>query len=253
MVEAELSSVTLVQRSPTAILPFKYFKTLHQPRYNKDSDIEVSDRAEWGLPYPVLGVMSSMIFNNLYSKDPEPFDSLRKVGFESELPQTLKIHERAGGHYLDVGCSQKIIDGKIKAKKGDIESFTPTGLKFTDGSTLDADLIIFATGFIINIREEMEKIVGPEVGNLLEDNNGWDQEAEVRGGWKRHGRKCLPPAITDLSTLTCCQQTRQSGIRPETWGCPDCFPDSWHSRSKPILRERHLSHTPKPHELCVVG
>lgn len=194
MVEAELSSVTLVQRSPTAILPYKYFKTLHQPRYNKDSDIEVSDRAEWGLPFPVLGVMSSTIFKNLYSRDPEPFDSLRKVGFEAELPQILKIHERAGGHYLDVGCSQKIIDGKINAKKGDIESFTPTGLKFTDGSTLDADLIIFATGFNTNIREEMEKIVGPEVGNLLEDNNGWDKEAEVRGGWKRHGRKYLIPS-----------------------------------------------------------
>lgn len=195
MVEAELSSVTLVQRSPTAILPYKYFKTLHQPRYNKDSDIEVSDRAEWGLPFPILGVMSSTIFKNLYSKDPEPFDSLRKVGFEAELPQILKIHERAGGHYLDVGCSQKIIDGQIKAKKGDIESFTPTGLKFTDGTTLDADLIIFATGFNTNIREEMEKIVGPEVGNLLEDNNGWDKEAEVRGGWKRHGRKCLTPVV----------------------------------------------------------
>lgn len=191
MVAAELSSVTLVQRNPTAILPYKYFKTLHQPRYNKDSDIEVSDRAEWGLPFPILGVVSSVIFKNLYSKDPEPFDSLNKLGFAAELPQILKIHERAGGHYLDVGCSQKIIDGKIKAKRGDIESFTPTGLKFTDGSTLDADLIIFATGFNTNIREEIEKIVGPEVGNLLEDNNGWDKEAEVRGGWKRHGRKCL--------------------------------------------------------------
>ncbi|KAL2277858.1 hypothetical protein FJTKL_15147 [Diaporthe vaccinii] len=216
MVEAELSSVTLVQRSPTAILPYKYFKTLHQPRYNKDSEIEVSDRAEWGLPFPVLGVMSSTIFKNLYSKDPEPFDSLRKVGFEAELPQILKIHERAGGHYLDVGCSQKIIDGKINAKKGDIESFTPTGLKFTDGSTLDADLIIFATGFNTNIREEMEKIVGPEVGNLLEDNKGWDKEAEVRGGWKRHGlssfslqqlkiqRTVIKMALTSLIQFAAC-------------------------------------------------
>ncbi|KAL1877418.1 hypothetical protein Daus18300_002403 [Diaporthe australafricana] len=189
MVDAELSTVTMVQRSPTAILPFKYFKTLHQPRYNKEATIEESDRAEWGMPAPILGVVSSIIFKNLYSQDPEPFNGLGKVGFQAELPNVLKIHERAGGHYLDVGCSQKIIDGKIKVKGGEIESFTPTGLKCTDGSTLDADLIVFATGFNTNIREEMEKVVGPKVGILLEDNNGWDKEGETRGAWKRHGRK----------------------------------------------------------------
>lgn len=199
MVDAELSSVTLVQRSPTAILPYKYFKTLHQPRYNKDSNIEESDRAEWGMPAPILGVVSSTMFKKLYSQDPEPFDGLNKVGFRAELPNILKIHERSGGHYLDVGCSQKIIDGKVKVKGGEIESFTPTGLKFTDGSTLDSDLIVFATGFNTNIREEMEKIVGPEVGNLLEDNNGWDKEGETRGAWKRHGRKCqLSSYLTSL-------------------------------------------------------
>ena len=47
----------------------------------------------------------------------------------------------------DVGASQKIIDGKIKLKSdGPIASFTPTGLRFEDGSTLDADVILFATG-----------------------------------------------------------------------------------------------------------
>ncbi|KAK2604340.1 hypothetical protein N8I77_007281 [Diaporthe amygdali] len=198
MVDAELSSVTLVQRSPTAILPYKYFKTLHQPRYNKDSNIEESDRAEWGMPAPILRVVSSMIFKKLYSQDPEPFDGLNKVGFRAELPNILKIHERSGGHYLDVGCSQKIIDGKVKVKGGEIESFTPTGLKFTDGTTLDSDLIVFATGFNTNIREEMEKIVGPEVGNLLEDNNGWDKEGETRGAWKRHGHPAIWHTSGDL-------------------------------------------------------
>lgn len=191
MVNAELSSVTMAQRSPTAILPFKYSKTLQQPRYSKDANIEESYRAEWGKPAPILGVVSSMIFKKLYSQDPEPFNGLGKVGFQAELLNILKIHERAGGHYLDVTCSQKIIDGKIKVKEGEIEGFTPSGLKFTDGSTLDADLIVFTTGFNTNIREEMEKVVGPEVGSLLEDNNGWDKEGETRGGWKRHGRKCL--------------------------------------------------------------
>jgi len=41
-----------------------------------------------------------------------------------------------------------IIDGKIKLKSdGPIKRFTPTGLLFEDGSTLNADVILFATGY----------------------------------------------------------------------------------------------------------
>lgn len=50
---------------------------------------------------------------------------------------------------LDVGASQLIIDRKIKLKSdGPIKKFTPTGLLFEDGSTLDADVVIFATGSV---------------------------------------------------------------------------------------------------------
>lgn len=47
----------------------------------------------------------------------------------------------------DVGASQLIIDGKIKLKNdAQITRFTQTGLEFEDGSTLDADVVVFATG-----------------------------------------------------------------------------------------------------------
>ena len=47
----------------------------------------------------------------------------------------------------DVGASQLIIDGKIKLKNdAQIARFTQTGLEFEDGSTLDADVVVFATG-----------------------------------------------------------------------------------------------------------
>jgi len=55
------------------------------------------------------------------------------------------------GHRLtlstDVGASQLIIDGKIKLKNdAQIARFTQNGLEFEDGSTLDADAVVFATG-----------------------------------------------------------------------------------------------------------
>lgn len=55
-------------------------------------------------------------------------------------------------HILDVGGSQLIIDRKIKLKSdGPIKKFTPTGLLFEDGSTLDADVVVFATGSVFTL------------------------------------------------------------------------------------------------------
>ena len=49
---------------------------------------------------------------------------------------------------IDVGASQAIIDGKIKLKNdSQISRFTKSGLLFENGSTLDADVVIFATGY----------------------------------------------------------------------------------------------------------
>lgn len=43
-----------------------------------------------------------------------------------------------------------IVDGKIKIKSNtQIEKYTKTGIKFTDGSELDADVVVYATGFVL--------------------------------------------------------------------------------------------------------
>jgi hypothetical protein len=59
------------------------------------------------------------------------------------LPQNQYVFQ-----YLpDTGTSQHIINGDIKIKNGSaIECFTENGLRFVDGTELQADIIIFATG-----------------------------------------------------------------------------------------------------------
>ena len=53
---------------------------------------------------------------------------------------------------LDVGASQRIIDGKIKIKNGtQIERYTKTGIRFTDGSEIDADVVMYATGCVTTV------------------------------------------------------------------------------------------------------
>lgn len=70
---------------------------------------------------------------------------------------------------MDHGASAKIAAGKIKVKgKAIIDSFTATGLKFTDGSELDADLVVLATGFEKDMTVSAGRIVGDKIANQLE-------------------------------------------------------------------------------------
>lgn len=79
----------------------------------------------------------------------------------------MKYFQRGGGYYIDVGCSQLIIDGKIKVKQGqEIEEVKPHGLLFADGAELPADEIVFATGYE-NMRGTAGKIFGPELAERV--------------------------------------------------------------------------------------
>lgn len=63
-------------------------------------------------------------------------------------------------------------------------AYTPTGLEFSDGSTLDADVIVFFTGFEGSLRHTAASIVGWDIANKLEDYFGVDEEGEICGAWK---------------------------------------------------------------------
>lgn len=97
-------------------------------------------------------------------------DGLRKRGFKlnfgiHDSGLALLALSRARGFYIgtlmevprhlllthclaDTGGSQLIADGKIGLRSGpQIECFTEHGINFDDGSYLEADVVIFATGY----------------------------------------------------------------------------------------------------------
>ena len=54
----------------------------------------------------------------------------------------------------DVGASSLIADGLIKLKaESEIESFTQHGLKFKDGTEIQTDVVVFATGYGLFLTE----------------------------------------------------------------------------------------------------
>ena len=80
---------------------------------------------------------------------------------------------------------------QIKIKSDSLpQSFTSTGLRFADSSVVDADVVVFCTGFNSNMRTRIVPIVGQDVADRLDDTTGFDAEGELRSNWRQLGRKC---------------------------------------------------------------
>lgn len=80
-----------------------------------------------------------------------------------------------------------IIDGKIGLKNDSvIKEYTKTGLKFENGSTLDADLVVFATG-LGDGRDGLRKVLNEELGSKVKPIWGLGSDNEVRGVWRDIG------------------------------------------------------------------
>lgn len=88
--------------------------------------------------------------------------------------------------YPDVGAGEAICEGRIKVKSGtEVVSLDETGLNFADGSHLDADVIVYCTGFTKDTRGVIADIIGDKY--KLEGVWGLDKEGEIRGVFRPTG------------------------------------------------------------------
>jgi hypothetical protein len=69
-----------------------------------------------------------------------------------------------------------------------ISSVSQNSVTFTDGSTLPADIIIFATRYA-NGRTRTRQIFGDAVAEEIDPIWGFDKMGEIRGVWRRSGHE----------------------------------------------------------------
>jgi cation diffusion facilitator CzcD-associated flavoprotein CzcO len=231
MVKADFESVTLVQRSKTWVMPSSTFATLTDPVFNPHTPTEVSDRILMGYPIPVQRLIAMEGIRVCADTEPNPafFDKLEAQGFKTERYGDLwgLIYDREGGHFFDVGAGQLIADGKVKVKSDALPvAYNETGLNFADGSKIDADVVVFATGYKSDMRDCAKRIVGEEVAENLEDFWQCDGEGEPRGAWRDTGREC-----SDILQMTAKAnkfvQIPRSGILVTDTLLPGSVHDSW--------------------------
>lgn len=186
--------VTMVQRSSTCVISSKAILDIGlKGLYDEGGPpVEDADIAFWSIPAPILKGIQRDVTALQAEHDKELLAGLTKAGFKLDSGPDgaglfMKYFQRGGGYYIDVGASQLIVDGKIKIKQGqEIAAILPHGMQFADGSELEADEIIFATGYK-NMRSQARKIFGDELADGVKDVWGFDEEGELRTMWRKTG------------------------------------------------------------------
>ncbi|CZR63123.1 related to flavoprotein involved in K+ transport [Phialocephala subalpina] len=187
---------TMVQRSPTYVIPMSYL--LHPEGLGIYDYVpaEIGDAITQAGPLAVGGPLLGHAHAKLAAAEPERYVDLAKAGFQvtncTQSDLVAHLVDRCGGHFVDIGTGVELLATKKVGIKSGVSptSYTDSGLKFTDGSTLDADAIIWCTGFRgIDIRQGLSGILGDgaeAIQNKMDATWGADAEGEVRGLWKRH-------------------------------------------------------------------
>lgn len=197
------AAVTIVQRSTTHIvtsdtLMETMLKGLYDEEAAKTIDTNTADLTFSSIPFKVLPSIHQGAVKAQKEKDAALLDGLDKAGFmldfgEDESGLFVKYLRRGSGYYIDVGCSGLIAKGEIKVVGGkQVECLKPQEVQFADGTSIPADVVIFATGYG-NMNEwigalidtETQKKVGKVWGlgsGTTKDPGPW--EGELRNMWK---------------------------------------------------------------------
>jgi putative flavoprotein involved in K+ transport len=191
------ATVSMLQRGPACIVPIS-----EAERYNVDylnpawTDEEVDQRRNSGFVYPLLVENSKGETELSEIAFAETFDGLRGAGMtltigEDATGWLMKLHRTFNGYYLDVGASQAIIDGGIRiVQLTNVEGFVPTGIKMTDGSVVEIDHVILATGYE-NTRTLVERLFGSDVANKVGPVGGIGEDGEHRNMCRPTGQPHL--------------------------------------------------------------
>jgi cation diffusion facilitator CzcD-associated flavoprotein CzcO len=189
------AEVSLIQRGSSGIISLESGQLLYS-LYSEGPPIDDCDLLATATPYPVLVQGFQVVTKEMQRRDKRILDGLRAKGFkmdfgEDETGIQMKYFRRGGGYYIDVGCCDLIIDGKIPLMQWDtIERFVPEGALLKDGSVVPADLLILATGYR-GLQDLVRELLGDTVAERTGPIWGFGADGEIRNMFRRTGQEGL--------------------------------------------------------------
>lgn len=167
------AEVTMVQRSPTLVVSIEPSAQLPYGLYSEGLSLEECDFITSATPIPIAKHAHKEFTRQSRELDKSLLAGLDKVGFKQDFGEDntgwqFKYLTRGGGYYFNVGCSDLLVEGKVKLLQyKEISEFTSKGVQLSNGETADADTIILATGYA-----PQEKLVANLLGEETADKVG---------------------------------------------------------------------------------
>jgi Pyridine nucleotide-disulphide oxidoreductase len=184
------ADVTLVQRSPTLIVNIEPSAQLPYALYDEGPPLEDCDLIATSMPFCLMRKSHIRFTEEAKRLDRELLDKLEGIGFKLDFGEDgsgwqFKYLTRGGGYYFNVGCSDLLVEGKIRLVQFcDIAEFVAEGARMHRGETIAADLIVLATGY--KAQEHLvRKLFGDEIADRIGPIWGFGDEEELRNMFTR--------------------------------------------------------------------
>jgi thioredoxin reductase len=173
------AQVTLVQRSPTLVIQCDPSAQLVYSLYSEGPPLEDCDLITTSVPLALAKRTHQLATEHAKNLDRPLLEALERKGFRLDFGEAgtgwqFMYLTRGGGYYFNVGCSDLIVEGKIRlARYAELESVLP-----------GADLVVLATGW-----QGQEALVGRLFGDAVAARVGpiwgFGEDQELRNMFRR--------------------------------------------------------------------
>jgi putative flavoprotein involved in K+ transport len=194
----------MLQRSSTLVVKQSvYCNKMLGKFYSKEAiakgiTAEEADFLFTSIPMRLLEQRHRELWKEIQHEEREFYQQLSEAGFNLDFAEDgtglgLKYRRTASGYYIDVGASDMVMDGRIKLRSGvNIEKLGKNTVELSNGESLPADTIVYATGYgnmvdwvSVLINHETATRVGPCWGygsGTKGDPGPW--QGELKNMWK---------------------------------------------------------------------
>ncbi|MFI5429893.1 NAD(P)-binding domain-containing protein [Aeromicrobium sp. UC242_57] len=197
------ADVTMVQRSSTHIVKSASLMDIGLGDLYSERAVKAgvtTDKADMifaSLPYRIMHEFQIPAYQQMAERDKDFYARLEAAGFDHDWGDDgsglfMKYLRRGSGYYIDVGAAELVADGKVKLAHGQVDHLTESTVVLADGTELEADLVVYATGYgSMNgwIADIIDQQTADRVGkcwglgsDTTKDPGPW--EGEQRNMWK---------------------------------------------------------------------
>jgi putative flavoprotein involved in K+ transport len=152
------ADVTMVQRSSTHIVRSDSLMEIGLGALYSEEAVangvttEKADMIFASLPYRIMHEFQIPLYDQMRERDADFYQRLEKAGFDLDWGADgsglfMKYLRRGSGYYIDVGAADLVANGDVHLAKGQVDHLTEDAVVLADGTSLPADLVVYATGY----------------------------------------------------------------------------------------------------------